>query len=113
MHELTLAEHALRIVENAARRADATRVTRIKLSIGALAHVDPETIQYCCSVVSRGTLAEGARVEVERKPGVARCTDCMIDIELNRVGEPCPHCGGYHLEITDGDQMQVIDIGIE
>ncbi|MDR3410328.1 MAG: hydrogenase maturation nickel metallochaperone HypA [Formivibrio sp.] len=112
MHELTLAEHALRIVEKTAKKAEAVRVTRIKLAIGVLAHVDPETLQYCCEMVSRGTLAEGARIEIVRSPGLAHCDDCMQEVELKQVGEPCPRCGSYRLDITDGDQMLVLDIGI-
>lgn len=112
MHELTLAEHALRIVEKAAQKADAQRVTRIKLAIGALAHIDPDAMQYCCEMVARGTLAEGASIEIERTPGLARCTDCQQEVELKQVGEPCPLCGGYQLQVTDGDQMRVVNIGI-
>lgn len=112
MHELTLAEHALHIVEKSARQADATRVTRIKLAIGALAHVDPETMQYCCEVVSRGSLADGARIEIVRTPGRACCVDCGTEVELKQLGESCPHCGGYRLDVRDGDQMLVVDIGI-
>jgi hydrogenase nickel incorporation protein HypA/HybF len=113
MHELTLAEHAMGIVEAAARKAEAKRVTRIRLSIGVLAHVDPDTMQYCCEVVSRGSLAEGAQIEVERAPGLAWCGTCNAEVALKQVGEPCPQCGGYQLKITDGDQMQVVDISIE
>ena len=112
MHELTLAEHALRIVEKTARQAQAQRVTRIKLAIGALAHVDPETMQYCCEMVSRGTFAEGACIEIIRTPGVATCSDCGRVVELAQIGDACPGCGSYRLEVTDGDQMLVVDIGI-
>lgn len=112
MHELTLAEHAMRIVEKSARQAQARRVTRIKLAIGALAHVDPETMRYCCGMVGRGTLAEGAQIDIIRTPGLATCRDCSKEVELVQVGDACPCCGGYRLEITDGDQMLVVDIAI-
>ena len=113
MHELTLAERAMSIVEASARKAGAARVTRVRLAIGALAHVDPDTMQYCCSVVSRDTLAAGALIEVTRAPGLAWCSDCKAEVALEQVGMPCPACGGYQLKITDGDQMQVVDISIE
>lgn len=113
MHELTLAERAIGIVEAAARQAEARRVTRIRLAIGALAHVDPDSLQYCCEVVSRGTLAEGAQLVIERLPGRAWCEPCNANVVLERIGEPCPLCKGYALTIIDGDQMQVLDVGIE
>ena len=113
MHELTLAERAIDIVEAAARQAEAHRVTHIRLAIGALAHVDADRLQYCCEVVSRGTLAEGAQLIIERLPGRAWCKPCNANVVLDRIGEPCPLCTGYELEITDGDQMQVLDVRIE
>lgn len=113
MHELTLAERAMAIAERAARADNALRITRVRLAVGALAHVDPDTLAYCCGVVGRGTLAEGAAIEVERRAGRAWCEPCAREVALPRIGEPCPHCGGFSLQITDGDQMQVLDVGIE
>lgn len=113
MHELTLAERAMGLAEAAARAENALRITRVRLSVGALAHVDADTLAYCCGVVSRGSLAENAEILVERRPGRAWCAACAQEVELPRVGEPCPRCGGYELRITDGDQLQVIDVGIE
>ena len=113
MHELSLAERAIQIVEAAALKAQASRVTRIRLAVGALAHVEPETLQYCCGLASRGTLAEGARVDIECLPGEASCRVCKADVRLERIGLPCPACGSFDLDITDGDQLQVLDVAIE
>jgi hydrogenase nickel incorporation protein HypA/HybF len=101
------------IVENAARHEQAQRITRVRLSVGALAHVDADTLAYCCGVVSRGGLAESAEFLVERRPGRAWCEPCARDVELPRIGEPCPHCGGFALRVTDGDQLQVLEVGIK
>lgn len=112
MHELTLAERALHIVTAAAEQAEASRVTRIRLSIGALAHVDADALQYSCEIVSRGTLADGARFEVERLPGQAHCGNCRAQISLCHIGDACPVCGGFDLTISDGDQLRIIDISV-
>ncbi len=113
MHELTLAERAIGIVETAARRAEARRVTRIRLAVGALAHVDADSLQYCCEVVSRGTLAEGAQIVIERLPGRAWCRPCNANVVLERIADACPLCAGHELDITDGDQLQVLDVDVE
>lgn len=113
MHELTLAESAVGIAVRAAENAAAKRITRIRLSIGALAHIDADAMQYCCEMVSRGTLADGAAIAIDRTPGIAQCHGCGKQIELSKVGDPCPQCGSFQLEVTDGDQMQVVDIGVE
>ena len=111
MHELTLAESMMEIVENAAKKADASKVTRVRLSIGALAHVESDTLLYCCDVVSRGSLAEGAHFEVDRPPGRARCNACHQEFSLESMAVACPHCGAYNLQVLDGEQMKVVEIG--
>ncbi|GAB4058958.1 hydrogenase maturation nickel metallochaperone HypA [Uliginosibacterium sediminicola] len=113
MHELSLAERALQIVDTAARQAQASRVTRIRLAVGALAHVDAETLRYCCELVSRDTLAAGAQIDIERLAGRAHCQRCAADIELTQFGQTCPHCGSYALQITAGEELQVLDVAIE
>ncbi|WP_028536396.1 hydrogenase maturation nickel metallochaperone HypA [Paludibacterium yongneupense] len=112
MHELTLAESVLEIVGAAARRAGASRVTGVRLAIGALAHVESDTLQYCCEVASRDTIAADARFSIERPPGRAWCAACAAEVGLERWGMPCPQCQGFDLSITDGDQMRVLDIDI-
>jgi hydrogenase nickel incorporation protein HypA/HybF len=113
MHELTLAESVIGIVESVARKSRASKVLRVNLAIGALAHIEPETLQYCCALVARDTLAEGASFEIERTPGRAWCGVCLQEHELSTPGTPCPTCGGYQLTITGGDEMQVMDIAVE
>lgn len=112
MHELMLAESVIGIVESAAKKANAHRVTKVKLALGALAHVDPEALVYCCELIGRDGLTAGARFEVERTPGQARCGNCARIVEIDHIGAPCPGCGGHQLDITAGEEMQVIDIAV-
>ncbi|WP_028456418.1 hydrogenase maturation nickel metallochaperone HypA [Chitinilyticum litopenaei] len=112
MHELSLAENVIRIAEDAARHAAAKRVSRVRLAVGAFAHVDPDTLQFCCELAARQTLLEGAEFLVERTPGQAFCKDCAQDVALERIGFPCPLCGGFDLRVTGGEEMRVLDIAV-
>lgn len=113
MHELSLAERAIAIVEKAAQQAGAQRVTRVRLRVGALAHVDAETLVYCCGLVAQSGLAAGAKIEFEREAGLAWCEDCAREVPLEQIGAGCPECGGHALEVRDGDRLSVLDIGVE
>jgi hydrogenase nickel incorporation protein HypA/HybF len=107
MHEMALAESVVEIVERQARAAGAGRITVVRLEIGALSHVMPEALRFSFVAVSKGSLAEGARLEIERVPGKAWCHDCRREIEIAALGEACPHCGGYKLQVTGGQDMRV------
>ena len=112
MHEMALAEGMLEIVESTARANGATKVKRVWLEIGALSHVAPDALLFCFDAVTRGSLAEGATLEIIATPGTAWCMPCGETVPLARVGDPCPRCGSYQLTVTQGDAMRVKEIEI-
>jgi hydrogenase nickel incorporation protein HypA/HybF len=112
MHEMSLAESVLQIVEAAARAHDATRVRAVRLELGALSHVEPDALRFSFEVVTRGTVAEDAALELLATPGRAWCMPCGTTVDLPRLGEPCPLCGSHQLQVTQGDEMRVKDIEI-
>ena len=113
MHELAIAQSVLEIVEAAARRHDASRVGGIRVEIGALSCVDPAALHFCFDAVTRGTIAEGARLAIDTTAGAAWCMPCREAVPLPALGDPCPRCGGYQLHVTQGDSMKVKDIEID
>jgi hydrogenase nickel incorporation protein HypA/HybF len=63
MHERALMNDLMREIEEVARAGGATRVTRVSVRIGALAHFTPEHFREHFADASHGTLAEGAAVD--------------------------------------------------
>jgi hydrogenase nickel incorporation protein HypA/HybF len=112
MHELALAESMLAIAEQAARRSGADRILAVRLEIGALSHVEPEALHFCFDAVTRGSLAEHARLEIVTTPGEAWCMPCAATVPLSALGQPCPACGSYQLNVTHGDAMRVKEIEV-
>jgi hydrogenase nickel incorporation protein HypA/HybF len=113
MHEMALAESMLEIIESTARKHNATSVTAVRMEIGSLSHVDCDALRFCFDVVTRGSLAEGAELEIDAVAGEAWCMPCGTRVPLARCGDPCPHCGSHQLEVTRGDDMRVKDIRID
>lgn len=112
MHEMALAESVVRIAEDHAGKAGAKRVIVVRLEIGALSHVEPQALSFSFEAVSKGSMAEGATLEIERTPGQAWCHDCMKPIEIDRLGDACPSCGGYKVQVTGGEEMRVKDLEV-
>jgi hydrogenase nickel incorporation protein HypA/HybF len=63
MHERALMNDLMREIEEVARAGGATRVTRVSVRLGALAHFTPEHFREHFADASHGTLAEGAAVD--------------------------------------------------
>ncbi len=109
---MSLAEGVLQIVEDAARRNDANRVSVVWLEIGTLAQIERDALRFCFDAVARGGMAEGARLEIIDRPGVAWCTPCGERIPITAIGDACPRCGGYQLQVIEGGEMRLKEIAI-
>jgi hydrogenase nickel incorporation protein HypA/HybF len=112
MHEMSLAEGILQIVEDTARANAAAQVRSVLLELGALSHVEEQALRFCFDAVTRGTVADGARLDVHATAGRAWCMPCGESVALDRLGEACPLCGGYQLQVTHGDEMKVKEIEV-
>jgi hydrogenase nickel incorporation protein HypA/HybF len=112
MHEASLAESVAEIIVEEARKAGASRVQRVILSLGALSHVDADALAFCFDVATRGGPAEGAALTIRRPAGQAWCIDCEITVTMSRRGDPCPQCGGFQLLVTGGDDMRVAELEV-
>ena len=66
MHELPITESILRVVLKHAETNKVRRVVTIHLQIGKLSDLEDEWIQRYFDYLSKGTLAEGAKLKIER-----------------------------------------------
>ena len=112
MHEMSLAENVLQIIEESARTQNFRHVRTVVLEIGQLAAVEPEAMRFCFDAVASGSIAEGARLEMIDLPGRALCYDCMTTVDIAHRLDPCPLCGGGKLIPNGGDEMRIKDMEV-
>ncbi|MHB8950468.1 MAG: hydrogenase maturation nickel metallochaperone HypA [Rhodoferax sp.] len=110
---MSLAQGVLQLVKDAARRDNFKKVTAVWLEIGQLACVEPQALAFCFDAVTRGSVAQGARLEIMAVPGTGWCLACARAVPMTEVFGACPHCGGYHLQVTGGTEMRVKELEVE
>jgi hydrogenase nickel incorporation protein HypA/HybF len=113
MHEMSLCEGVLQILQDHARSQGFRKVKRVWLEIGALSGVDPEAMRFGFDAVMQGTLAEGAVLEVIALSGQAWCLPCSRTVPVKARYDACPECGSYQLQITGGDEMRIKELEVE
>jgi hydrogenase nickel incorporation protein HypA/HybF len=113
MHEMSLAEGVLQILEDAARDQQFSKVKTVWLEIGRLSSVEPEAMRFCFDAVTRGSLAEGAALEIIDVTGIGRCLNCGESVEIAAVYDACPACGGYPVNPTGGTEMKIKELEVE
>ena len=74
MHELQVTKRILDIALGHAEGHQVRRIAVIHLRIGALSDLEDGWLQRYFDYLSRGTLADGARLAIERMPIVVRCS---------------------------------------
>jgi len=112
MHELTVCEAILDILDEEKRVRRFSALRRLKLEIGRLSCVDADALVYAFEVTTRGSWLEGATIEVVRPPGLVKCLDCGADVEIEDRLADCPRCGGSRFEPIGGDQMRLVEMEI-
>jgi hydrogenase nickel incorporation protein HypA/HybF len=110
VHEVSLAQSVLDIVERAASAQRFARVTQLTLEVGALAAVDPAALQFALEAVAHGSLLEGAQFTLHTPPGRAFCFGCAEEVSVLARGHACPRCGSYRLHVTQGDDVRVVEM---
>ena len=113
MHEMSLAESMLQIIEDTARKQGFTRVRTVWLEIGQLACVEQESLRFGFDVVTRGSIAQQARLEIIETAGQGRCEKCDEVFPLPALYEACPKCGSYDVRVIGGDAMRVKELEVE
>lgn len=113
MHELSLAVQLVQIAEEAARAADAKRVTVVVVKIGALSGVAEEALRFAFDVAAADTLLAGARLDIRPVSVIVRCPRCG-DVELPGLQLfHCPRCDSPTVDVRAGREMELESIEVE
>ena len=113
MHEVSLCQRILKIVEEQAAAQSLGRVTKVCLELGALAGVEAEALRFGFDAVAKGSIVENAELEIIDVPAFARCGQCEKEVPIKQRYDACPACGGLPLEVLGGEALNVIALEAE
>ena len=112
MHEMSLCESILEILKEQAVRDHFTKVNRVCVDVGPLSCVEPEALQFGFDVVMKGSLAEGAVLEISRPPAEALCLNCFKTVPVSQRFDICPECGGEALQVIAGEELKIRELEV-
>lgn len=114
MHEMSLTASIMDIIYEYAARHGFTRVKEVKLSFGALSCIEPKALEFAFEVLSKETLAQGARIVYEVTPIVVTCLDCGGDSAVQEFPSPCPLCRADDVVLKAGtEDLRIVEMEVD
>jgi hydrogenase nickel incorporation protein HypA/HybF len=110
MHELSVASA---VIDTAVRHSGGCPVTVVSVRVGVLRQVVPDSLRFYFEIVGRGTVCEGARLELAEVDPRLRCNDCGREWELLFPAFRCPDCASAAVTVLCGEELQVEYIEVE
>lgn len=101
------------MLEKNAKAQGYETVKTVWLEIGALSGVEVEAMRFGFDAVMKGSLADGAKLEIIELSGKAWCMKCDKGVEVQQRYDACPDCGGFQLHVTGGDEMRIKELEVD
>ncbi len=107
MHELSVAREIITAVEKQMAELDLPGVSEIKLKIGALAGVDPESLNFAFTASTMGTAFEKTKLTIEWIYVKGKCKTCGENFAIDDLIFLCPNCDSTDIEILQGEELDI------
>ena len=105
MHELPVINSILKVVLKHAVDNNVEKVMAVHLQVGELSDLEDKWMQQYFDHLSKGGIAEGAKLKIERTPVVMKCSDCghsyVADLKKDKK-LVCPECKSEKNTLVSG-----------
>jgi len=82
MHSLAMAKDILAASLTEASKHDGKCIKAISVKIADQHFTESDSVQFCLEEITKGTAAEGSRIEVELVAPTIDCPECAVALEL-------------------------------
>lgn len=102
MHELAIVEALLETIVPKAKENGAKKILEVNFSIGEMSGIVPSCIHEYFALASKGTIAEGARINLKTVPARIRCESCGYTGVPDKEHYCCPECKSLSFRLISG-----------
>jgi len=113
MHEFPITQQIVKIAEESALKNNAKKVLKISLVVGETSGIVEESVRMYFDIISKGTIVEGAELEVTHVEHQMFCPKCKKNFKREKYSFECPACGEIGEPTKIGKEFYIKDIDIE
>ena len=112
MHELTVAQEIIRIIQDEQTRQNFDKVDLIRLKAGCFSCIDPHALEFAFQVVREGSCAAKARIDMTLEPVRIECRACGCSAEVDNASSSCPKCGSSDIVLQGDSSFEIIALEV-
>jgi hydrogenase nickel incorporation protein HypA/HybF len=113
MHEMSIVQSIIDIVQQEMARHQVSKVTVIRLVVGEFTAVVPDSLTFCFELITKDTPLEGVKIELEQVPLTGRCRACGKEFPIVEYRFVCPECQSNEIEAVSGKELFIKEIEAE
>jgi len=113
VHEVGIMQSVLEIAESQARASGAVCIREIRIRVGRMTGVVPESLDHAFAVLRGETMAAEARLVVEFVPGAFWCMTCAAEFEADDLIGGCPTCQRASFDMRRGRELDVVSLEVD
>ena len=114
MHEASIAISLLETVSEQCLKEGYSSIESVRLRVGKAAGILPDALVFAFDIAKTDTIASEAELIVDFISLGGHCLDCNSRFESEeRFIFACPVCDSQSIKITQGDEMQIVDMEVE
>ncbi len=114
MHELSIAQSIVDVVEDRATECNAAHVKSVRLRIGAANAIVADSLTFCFEMLTDlDPVLAGAQLLIDAVPHRAYCQHCAIEFTIMNFVAQCPTCGEWSNDVVSGTELQILEMEIQ
>ncbi len=98
MHETMIAQNLVKQITDEAAKQNAKPVVA-KISCGKLNDINDEVLRFAFDVITKGTICEQMKLEIEHKHLEAKCKRCNENFIIDFSNPKCSNCQSNEFEL--------------
>ena len=112
MHEMSIAQSLVDILKEEMVKNHARVLKSVRLNVGQLSAVVPDSLSFCFEVLTKKTELEGAELVMDIIPLEGLCKECKETFHIKDYAFQCPKCGGKEINTIAGQDLSIVEIEV-
>lgn len=110
MHELSIAQNIIEIINQNVQYENLTSVKNVKVKIGKLSNILPDSLLFCFDSIKVDSPLVNCELIINQSPVLIECGDCKKQSEIESPIFSCPNCKSNKIKIIGGSELIVEQI---